>query len=170
MRYRGIQNGSPTIPNVMTPFAILIALFLMVAPFTSEAADAIYSEVAILPPSPGPHPDLEDLLHRFWHDYFGADGSLGFSLAQVRVGRVDLNDDDQAELILMIDHPGWKADAGKPFVIATWKDESWMAIGWGWGDEDGIWSLVETQGGWHSLDTGSAFMRWNGHEYERIIK
>ncbi len=154
----------------MTPFKIILALFFLVAPLPALAGSAISAQVAVLPPSPGPHPDLEDILQRFWHDFFGVEGKLGFTLSQVRVGRVDLNDDDQAELILMIDHPGWKANAGKPFVIATWKDESWMAIGWGWGDEDGIWSMVETQRGWHNLDIGASTMRWNGTQYELVAK
>ena len=130
----------------------------------------LLAEVPFLPPASGPHPDLDALLQRFWRDYYGIEGKLGFTLSQIRVGRIDLNDDDQAELVLMIDAPAWKADAGKPFVIATWREEEWVAIGWGWGDEDGVFSLTETQRGWHSLETGAYIMRWNGTEYERTAK
>ena len=156
--------------SVMKPAALLAALFFLLAAAPATAQTNLQANVALLPPAPGPHPDLDELIQRFWHDYYGVDGALGFTLSQVRVGRVDLNGDDQAELFLMIDTPAWKAEAGKPFVIATWRDQAWSAIGWGWGDEDRVWSLTETTKGWHSVDAGPYIMRWTGSEYERIPK
>ncbi len=154
----------------MKPLILLITLFSLLVPLSAGAQGPLLAQAPILPAAPGPHPDLDALLQRFWHDYYGVEGKQGFTMSQVRVGRIDLNDDDQLELILMIDAPGWKADAGKPFVIATWIDGEWVAIGWGWGDEDNVFSLTETVRGWHSLETGAYIMRWTGTQYERVAK
>jgi len=152
----------------MNPLAFLLALILVLAPALAEA-DKL-AQIPVLPAASGPHPDLDALLQRFWRDYYKADGSLGFDMSQVRVGRVALTDDDNDELILMIASQAWRTDAGYPFVIATWIDKEWVAVGWGWGDEDGIFSLTETRRGWHSVETGTYVMRWNGTEYERETK
>ncbi len=154
----------------MTPISILITLFLLLVPFVAGADPVKLALVPILSPTSGPHPDLDDLLQRFWRNYYKADGAQGFDLSQVRVGRVDLNDDDEAELILMVDSPSWRADGGYPFVIATWIDKQWNAVGWGWGDPDGIFSLTETIHGWHSVETTESILRWNGSQYDIVPK
>ena len=152
--------------------SLALIMLLAAMPMTAAVAapPAMSAQVGVLPPAPGAHPDLEALLHEFWRDYFEVGGPLGFTLDNIRVGRIDLNDDDIDELILMIDLPGWRVDAGKPFVVATWRNKAWAAVGWGWGDEDQIFRLTETIQGWHSLDTGSQILHWNGREYERESK
>ena len=153
----------------MPRFAHLLAAFLLLSPLSARAADAaIVQQVGLLPPTPGPHPDLEALLTAFWPAYYNVTGPLGFTIDQIRVGRADLNDDGNEELFLMIDHPGWKADRGQPFVIATWGKNQWSAIGWSWGDEDTIFMLTETQKGWHSIDTGTQTLSWIGKQYDRV--
>lgn len=153
----------------------LVAALLWLAP-SAQAQGAgytptnLYLQVSLLPPAPGPHPDLEALLDQYWHQYWQADGELGFGLENIRVGRADLNDDDEAELFLMIDRPSWFSTDGKPFVIATWRDRKWVAIGWGWGDEDGIWVTTEKLAGWRSVDAGNYLMHWEGTAYGRSPK
>ena len=151
--------------NAMYRFIPIILLFLTLLPMPVMAQINLSAEIGILPPAPGSHPDLEDLLQRFWRDYYNVEGPQGFTMDNVRVGRADLNDDGNDELILMIDAPAWRAEGGKPFVIATWHKDGWYAIGWGWGDEDTIFTLTETNNGWHSLDTGTSIMRWTNQEY-----
>jgi hypothetical protein len=155
----------------MKPFALLTFLFVLLAPVVAGAADPVkLAQIPVLSPTNGPHPDLDTLLQRFWKSYYNADGALGFDMSQIRVGRMDLNDDDDAELILMITHPGWRAEGGFPFVIATWLNKEWSAVGWGWGEDDTLFSLVEVNRGWHSVETSSSILRWNGQEYERTPK
>ena len=153
----------------MPRLAFLLAAFLLLSPLSARAADPVIAQqVGMLPPSPGPHPDLEALLSTFWPAYYNVSGPLGFTIDQVRVGRADLHDDGNEALLLMIDHPGWQADLGKPFMIATWSKPQWTAIGWGWGDEDSIFMLTETKKGWHSVETGTQTLSWIGKQYERI--
>ena len=156
----------------MSRLALLLSLLLFVMPLAAlaQTAPTLAQEVGILPPAPGPHPDLEALLQRFWRDYYTVDAPNGFTMDNVRVGRVDLNDDGVEELILMIDSPAWEVGLGKPFVIATWRNKTWVAVGWGWGDADTIFSMTETVKGWHSVDTGTTIMRWNGSEYATETK
>ena len=156
--------------SIMFRFAVLLFLSLLAAPLPAQAQASLVAQVGLLPPAPGPHPDLVDVLRRFWPEYYDTDGALSFTLDNIRVGRIDLNDDDRAELILMIDKPGWEIAIGKPFVICTWRKTNWVAIGWGWGDEDTLFVQSDTYRGWHSLDTGTTIMRWTGKEYERQPK
>ena len=157
------------------PALVLTALLTMITLTSVVRADDAapprpLALISLLPPAPGPHPDLDEFILLFWVKYYNAPGELGFTLNQVRVSRVALKDDDDTQLILMIDHPGWRTVDGKPFVIATWRDGQWAAIGWGWGDEDGLFETTEIVGGWHSLDAGKYTMRWDGQQYQTVPK
>jgi len=126
--------------------------------------------VPMLPLSPGPHPDIEDLLQRHWRDYFEGTGAHAFTLAEVRAGRIDLDGDGDDELVLMIDRADWQSDEGKPLVVATWTERHWLPVGWGWGDEDQIFVTDEVIDGWHTLDAGKFLMRWTPKGYRRDPK
>lgn len=158
-------------PRFTFLFVWLMSLIVLVAtPPQAQAQTDLYEQVSLLPPAPGDHPDLDALLDQFWHKYWKADGPLGFGPDNIRVGRAYLNDDDDAELFLMIDRPAWVSTDGKPFVIATWRDHKWVAIGWGWGDEDRIWLTTEKLDGWRSIDAGNYIMHWEGTAYGRSPK
>lgn len=166
--------------SLLTLFPRLLLLGAVLSCFCSPAGAQtqtaslgptnLYLQVPMLQPAPGPHPDLDALLDQYWHKYWKADGPLGIGPDDIKVGRADLNDDDEAELFLMIDRPSWLGIDGKQFVIATWRDRKWVAIGWGWADEDSIWVTTEKVGGWRSVNAGNYIMRWEGSAYGRSPK
>ncbi len=126
--------------------------------------------VPLLPLADDAHPDIDDLLGRFWHGYYRVESEYGFGPADVRAGRFDLDGDGDAELVLLIDQPKWRGADGLPFVVATWRDHRWLPVGWGWGDDDGIFVTDEVVDGWRTLDAGAFWMRWTKDGYRRDRK
>lgn len=150
----------------MRPMTVLLFVLLALAhPAVAQESVRPVSQIPLLPLADGAQPDVDDLLAAFWQPYFNTGAEHSFGRDRVRAGRVDLNDDDRAELVLMIDAPGWQADQGNPFVIATWTNKRWVAVGWGWGDEDTLFATDEIMGGWRSVDSGTQLLQWSGKEY-----
>lgn len=145
--------------------ALLLAIFAFAAPATAADDVRPFAQVPLVPLADPVPQDVETLLRTFWQPYYNSGGENSFTRDNLRAGRVDLNGDDRAEMVLMIDAPGWEAEFGNPFVVAEWTKGSWNAIGWGWGDEDTVFATTEVVGGWHSIDGGRQLLRWAGTEY-----
>ena len=136
----------------------------------AESGPKALAQIPLLPLALGAHADVEDLLRLHWRDYFNMPGEFGFTMDEVRAGRIDLDDDGDAELVLMLDKPNWLTENGKPFLVATWVDHRWLPVGWGWGDDDNIFVTAETFHNWHALDAGKFIMRWTDQGYRRDPK
>jgi hypothetical protein len=146
---------------------ILLALILsfLAVPAMAQQASRPLGQIPLLRLGEVKNPDIEALLELAWPKYWRQGGEFGFGPNEVRVGRFDLDDDDQAELFAMVDKPNWEATYGKPFVVATWSKKGWGIVGWGWGDEDGVFALTDVALGWHSIDTQAQVLEWNGRTY-----
>lgn len=154
----------------MRRLLLLFRLVVLFAPLPALAQvppePRLYAEVAMLHLDSQPHPDIEALLRSHWGNYFQAQGDpADFTLAQVRVGRFDLDGDGDPELFLMIDQPHWVTTGGKPLVVATWVDGHWLPVGWGWADEDGVFVTDEVLDGWRSIVAGNTLMQWTAKGY-----
>lgn len=146
--------------------AFLLAVLAFAAP--ARAADDMrpFAQVPLVPLGESMSDDVSDMVWAFWPTYFNSGRENSFGREHLRVGRIDLNGDNRAELVLMIDAPGWEAEPGNPFVVAQWIKGRWVAVGWGWGDEDTVFATTEVQDGWRSIDAGKVVMRWAGKEYK----
>ncbi|MBX9635897.1 MAG: hypothetical protein K2X44_13020 [Magnetospirillum sp.] len=145
--------------------ALLFVLLALAAPATAQEALRPVSQIPLLAVADGVHEDLDSLIQIYWQAHFNTNAEYAFGREQLRVGRVDLDGDGRAELVLMVDAIGWNADQGSPFVVAQWINKRWVAIGWGWGDEDTVFVTDEIKDGWRSIDTGTQLLRWAGTEY-----
>ncbi len=145
--------------------ASLLLFLSLAAPAGAGADPRPVGQVPLLPLGDGVHEDIDNLLAAHWRDHFNTNAEHAFGPDAVRVGRFDLNGDGKTELLLMVDAPGWNADPGSPFVVAQWIKQRWVAVGWGWGDEDTLFATDEVVGGWRSLDTGTQVLRWSGRDY-----
>lgn len=145
--------------------ALVLATLTFAAP--ALAADDVrpFAQVPLVPLVAEMSDDMNTLVWSLWPSYYNSGGENSFGRDNLRMGRIDLNGDDRPELVLMIDAPGWEADAGNPFVIAQWRKDRWVAVGWGWGDEDTTFATTEVVGGWRSIDGGKQVLRWIGTEY-----
>lgn len=145
--------------------ALLLASLVLATP--ARAFDDVrpYAQVPLVPAGERLPEDVTDLLYAFWPNFYNSVGENAFGPSHVRLGRIDLNGDDRPELVLMVDAPGWEAEQGNPFVVAQWRKNRWVAVGWGWGDEDTVFTTTDVQGGWRSIDGGKVVMRWVGKEY-----
>ena len=147
----------------LTLATALAALHLSAA--RAEDAPPPAGLIALLPLAPHPQPDIDSFLDAHWHEYYQSGHPQQFTREQVRAGRYDLDGDGAAELLLLIESKDWEDEAGRPLVVASWRNQAWHAIGWGRGDEDGLFVTVETVKGWRTLDTGTQLLRWNGKAY-----
>jgi len=155
----------------MRRFALLLCLVVLGGPpALAQSAPRQLAAIPLLPLTAGDHPDVEELLNTHWRGYYRGSGEFGFTIDQVRAGRFDLDGDDDPELLLLIDKPNWQAQEGKPFVVATWVKGHWLAVGWGWGDEDQVFVTDEVIDGWRTLDTPKLLMRWTAKGYRRDPK
>lgn len=150
-------------------YPILLLALAILAPCPAVlAGDDVprpVAQVALLPLSEASHLDIDALFATHWRAYYNTGAADGFRQTHIRAGRIDLDGDGNAELIAMIDHDVWSASDGKPMVIATWTKKGWLAVGWGWGDEETVFATAEVVKGWHTIDTGSQILTWNGKEY-----
>lgn len=145
--------------------ALLFVLLACAVPALAQDVVRPVSQIPLLAVADGAHEDIDSLLQVYWKAHFNTQAEYAFGREQLRVGRVDLDGDERAELVLMVDAPGWNADQGNPFVVAQWINKRWVGIGWGWGDEDTVFATTEIKGGWRSIDTGTQWLRWTGKEY-----
>lgn len=142
-----------------------LGLSAWAAPVRADEPLRPAGQIALLPLAPGPHDDLEVLLQAFWKDYYNTGILNGFGRENLRVGRTDLDGDGYDELVMMITAVGWENDHGYPFVVAQWRKGRWIAVGWGSGDEDTVFSTTEAKAGWRTIDTGTELLRWDGKQY-----
>lgn len=145
--------------------AFLLSLIALAASAQAMEGARPVAQVPLVPLADSVPGDIEAVLHAFWPQFYNSNGENGFGPDNLRVGRIDLNGDDQPELVLMVNAPGWEAAQGFPMVVAQWRKGRWIAIGWGWGDEDTVFATSETLGGWRTIDSGKMIMRWQGREY-----
>lgn len=146
--------------------ACIVCLFALAAPARAAGESRLLAQVPLVPPGEATLPeDVLAFLYALWPDYYNSVREGGFTRDNLRLGRIDLNGDGTSELVLMVDAPGWEAAPGNPFVVAQWRRGRWLAVGWGWGDEDTVFATDDTSGGWLGIDGGKATMRWNGKEY-----
>lgn len=155
--------------RIVLLFALVLAALLPL-PAHAGSGPKLLAMVPLLPLADGPHPDIDDLLARFWHGYYGVESEYGFGPADVRAGRFDLNGDGDSELILEIDKPKWRGSEGQPLVIATWRDHHWLPVGWGWTDDDCVFVTDEVIESWRTVDAGNFLMRWTADGYRRDRK
>lgn len=143
----------------------LVAALALAAPAWANDDVRPVAQVPLVPLGETMSDDVQAMVWAFWPTYFNSGGENTFGRQHLRVGRIDLDGDNRDELVLMIDAPGWEAAQGNPFVVAQWHKGRWLAVGWGWGDEDTLFTITEVQGGWRSIDAGQQVLRWTGKEY-----
>lgn len=146
--------------------ALFLATLALAAPAWGADGTRLLAQVPLVPPTETLPDDVADLVYGFWPQYYNSVGENAFSRDNLRLGRIDLNGDDKPELVLMVDSPSWEAGEGFPFVVAQWRKGRWIAVGWGWGDEDTVFATTEVQNGWHSIDGGRMVLRWVGSQYQ----
>ncbi len=147
-------------------FSILILLALTTAlPVAAQDFGRPLAQVALQPLPETETPDIEALLRANWRAYYNGSGDFAFFRDQVRAGRIDLNEDGQAELMILIDSPAWISDKGQPLLVARWTNHGWAVIGWSFGDSDGVFVTSQRSDGWASIETPSQWLRWNGSGY-----
>jgi len=152
----------------MRYLAALVTVLLWAAAVPCALAQSAGQPAAMVPllPLPAtPTPDIDAVLAHHWAAYYHAPGELGFERAQVRVGRIDLDEDGVAELLLLLDAPAWAGDGGAPLLVARWAEGGWTAVGWAYADADGVWVTTERLGGWATIETPSQMLRWGGKAY-----
>jgi hypothetical protein len=121
--------------------------------------------VALQPLPATPPADIDSLLALLWKPYFQKPGDLGFDHDQIRAGRIDLDEDGQAELVLLLEAPAWQTESGGLLLVARWSETGWKPIGWAYGERDGVVVTTERLGGWATIETQSQLLRWNGKAY-----
>gem|GEM_PF-2923596 len=147
--------------------AALVTALLWAASVSAPLAQPLFQPEAMVglqPLSDPPSPDLEALLKTQWPAYYRA-GEAGFSPAQVRVGRIDLNGDGSAELLVLLEAPDWRTLDGGPLLVARWKGQRWVPIGWAYAEAETVYVTAERLRGWASLETGAVWLRWDGQVY-----
>jgi hypothetical protein len=158
----------------MRRIALILLALLVAAPALPASAQDIHrlmAQVPLLPLSEGgDHSDIEQLVRTYWPDFFNAGGEHGFARDQLRVGRIDLDGDDRAELFVMIHAPAWESSNGFPLVVARWTGKGWVPAGWAWGDPDSVFVTAERLEGWATIDTPNHWLRWSGGEYRLTDK
>ncbi|MEO0036288.1 MAG: hypothetical protein RLZZ501_2311 [Pseudomonadota bacterium] len=148
--------------------AALVTALLWAAPASAAFAQALLqplAQVGLQPLSDPPPADIDALLRAQWPGYYRGGGDPSFTPAQVRVGRIDLDGDGVAELLLLLEAPDWHGLDGGPLLVARWDGKAWRPVGWAYGDADGVYATAERLGGWASVDTGSFWLRWDGRAY-----
>lgn len=145
--------------------ALLLASLALAAPARAADDARPFAQVPLVPLADPVPADVDALVKAFWQPYYNTGAENAFTRQNLRIGRIDLDGDDRPELVLMVDAPGWEAEHGNPFVVAQWRKGRWIAVGWGWGDEDTLFATTEMLGGWRSIDGGHTLLRWSGTEY-----
>lgn len=144
---------------------VLSAVILAALPAVAGEADSYVAQVPLLPLPDVAQPDLDAVLAEYWPAYWRAAGAEGFGRDDVRAGRIDLDGDGAAELMLMIAAASWEGDKGRPLVVAVWRKKAWQPVAWSWGDSDTVFATREVRDGWRTIDTGRELLRWDGKAY-----
>jgi hypothetical protein len=152
---------------------ILFALLALLSLSLSRPAPAadfgrMVAQVALQPLPDEETPDIDQLLRSQWKAYYNAGGSHGFFRDQVRAGRIDLNEDGQAELFILIDSPAWTSAKGQPLLVAGWTSRGWAPIGWSFADSDGVFVSSERIDGWATILTPTQALQRVGKSYQAI--
>ncbi|KIM00255.1 hypothetical protein CCC_03043 [Paramagnetospirillum magnetotacticum MS-1] len=149
---------------------ILALLTLLLLPLGATAQDfgRLMAQVALQPLPEGETPDIDLLLRTQWKAYYNAGGTHGFFRDQVRAGRIDLNEDGQAELFILIDSPAWTSAKGQPLLVAGWTTRGWTPIGWGFADSDSVFVTSERIDGWATILTPTQALQRVGRSYQAI--
>lgn len=150
--------------------ACLACLLVLAAPARATEGARLLAQVPLVPPGETLPEDLLAFLYALWPDYYNSVREGGFTRDNLRLGRIDLNGDGTSELVLMVDAPGWEAAPGNPFVVAQWRKGRWLAVGWGWGDEDTVFATDEIRDHWRTIDTGTQYLYWDRGLYSRADK
>lgn len=153
---------------IMRTALALLALLLL--PFSAPAQDfgRLVAQVALQPLPESDTPDIDLLLRTQWKAYYNAGGTYGFFRDQVRAGRIDLNEDGQAELFILIDSPAWASAKGFPLLVAGWTTKGWAAIGWSFADSDSVFVTSERIDGWATIQTPTQALQRVGKSYQAI--
>jgi hypothetical protein len=146
----------------------LLALLLLPLPATAQNFGRMLAQVALQPLPEAETPDIELLLRTQWKAYYNAGGSHGFFRDQVRAGRIDLDEDGQAELFILIDSPAWASAKGQPLLIAGWTPKGWTPIGWSFADSDSVFVTSERINGWATILTPPHALQRVGKSYQAI--
>lgn len=147
----------------MRRLLVSLALILAALPAPAREVDDYLAQVPLLPLADAP--DVEALLAAQWPAYWRAPGAEGFGRDDVRAGRMDLDGDGLAELVVMITADSWDGGQGRPLVVAAWRKKAWRPVAWSWGELDRVFATREVMDGWRSLDTGREILRWGGNGY-----
>ncbi|ARJ68281.1 hypothetical protein WV31_20470 [Magnetospirillum sp. ME-1] len=149
---------------------VIALLVLMLLPLSAPAQDfgRLMAQVALQPLPEGETPDIDLLLRTQWKAYYNAGGTYGFFRDQVRAGRIDLNEDGQAELFILIDSPAWASPKGFPLLVAGWTPRGWTAIGWSFADSDSVFVTSERIDGWATILTPTQALQRVGKSYQAI--
>lgn len=162
-----LSSGRPRnrMPLPMRRLPAVLAVLLAALPAAAQDAGSYVAQVPLLPLSEGAQPDVDALAADQWPAYWRAAGAGGFGRDDLRAGRVDLDGDGEAELVLMIASEAWQDDKGLPLVIAAWGRKAWRPVAFARGDTDSVFTTREVVGGWRTIDTGADLLRWNGKGY-----
>ena len=149
---------------------LLALLVLLFSPLSATAQDfgRLVAQVALQPLPEGETPDIDLLLRTQWKAYYNAGGTHGFFRDQVRAGRIDLNEDGQAELFILIDSPAWASAKGMPLLVAGWTSKGWTPIGWSYADSDSVFVTSESIDGWATILTPTQELQRVGKSYQAI--
>jgi hypothetical protein len=153
---------------IMRLLIALLALLLLPLSATAQDFGRLMAQVALQPLPEGETPDIDQLLRAQWKAYYNAGGTHGFFRDQVRAGRIDLNEDGQAELFILIDSPAWISAKGQPLLVATWTSRGWSPIGWSFADSDSVFVTAERIDGWATIITPTQALQRVGRNYQAI--
>ncbi|RAU22064.1 hypothetical protein CU669_10270 [Paramagnetospirillum kuznetsovii] len=149
---------------------LLILATVLAFPAAAQDFGRPVAQVALQPLPEAETPDIEAVLRANWKAYYNTGGQFGFFRDQVRAGRIDLNEDGQAELFILIDSPAWNSAKGQPLLVARWTSKGWATVGWSFGDSDGVFVTAQRIDGWATIETPSQWLRWNGVGYQALDK
>lgn len=156
--------------RLLLPSLLALVWLSLLSPALAAELPRPVAQVPLLNLAPGDHPDLEAFLSTWWAKHYRTAASNAFGPDSVRIGRFDLDEDGEPELVLMIDNPKWDGAKGKPMVVAGWTGEKWFPLGWSWGDEDTVFVTTEMRDGWRTLDSGTFLLRWFADSYREQAK
>lgn len=146
----------------------LLALLPLSLPVSAADFGRMVAQVALQPLPDEETPDIDLLLRSQWKAYYNGGGTYGFFRDQVRAGRIDLNEDGQAELFILIDSPAWASAKGQPLLVAGWTSRGWAPIGWSFAEPDTVFVTSERIDGWATILTPTQALQRVGKSYQAI--
>jgi hypothetical protein len=150
--------------------ALATALLWAASSFAAFAQD-FGRPVALVALQPLPESvpaDIDAVLKAQWPAYYRSAGEHGFGPDQVRAGRIDLNEDGRAELVLLVEAPDWNSVGGGPLLVARWTERGWTPIGWSYAEPEGVFVTSDRAGGWATIATPTYWLRWSGKSYSAV--